>query len=155
MQLFQLKGVMHPKSSEQSSWGTVEDFIRAYEHESEKLGQPLIRCPDGCNTQADIQQWTRSCSAGIQQESFQGHEDAAEVVEQAVEQVSYQRSLSEEVEQVLKLAESCRARMDLKRDKVTMTLHPNEDPWAARVLAWSLCTLSTFSLGLALGLRGW
>eukprot|EP00439_Symbiodinium_sp_Y106_P027209 s695_g3.t1 len=115
---------------------TVEDFLQAYERESTKLGERLIKCSEAAWLAADANEGA-------------GGPASLEFLDAA----GYVRTLSEEIEQALRTASGhtegsqqhgAPTSKDL-RGKLASMQHP-------MVLGWSLCV---FSLGLALGRRGW
>eukprot|EP00440_Ansanella_granifera_P041923 gb/GFBE01045449.1/.p1 GENE.gb/GFBE01045449.1/~~gb/GFBE01045449.1/.p1 ORF type:complete len:147 (+),score=23.10 gb/GFBE01045449.1/:1-441(+) len=145
----QLTGVMHPNAEGLKSCASVEDFLRAYEYESTKRGQPLIRCPD-VPARQETPQMARSWTEEVNEGSSSG----------------FLRTATEELNQVLGCCESVRGarwrsyqeQADMQSADMGLTDQRVESQVSEalqrcpQLVAMSLCT---FSLGLALGLRGW
>eukprot|EP00441_Pelagodinium_beii_P041898 CAMPEP_0197633702 /NCGR_PEP_ID=MMETSP1338-20131121/10008_1 /TAXON_ID=43686 ORGANISM="Pelagodinium beii, Strain RCC1491" /NCGR_SAMPLE_ID=MMETSP1338 /ASSEMBLY_ACC=CAM_ASM_000754 /LENGTH=151 /DNA_ID=CAMNT_0043205423 /DNA_START=74 /DNA_END=526 /DNA_ORIENTATION=+ len=148
-----LTGVMHPSSSSRSSTcASVEDFLREYEMESQKRGQPLIKCYDAVpqNDPAPTQwarSWSEELDCGAQQRTF------TEEIEQVRNYSDKLRDVTVKQELQRQLGLTSGGCGQITSDGSLQTLDKTRDPvdqlsTRPQVLAVSL---SLFSIGLFLG----
>eukprot|EP00933_Yihiella_yeosuensis_P043576 TRINITY_DN38440_c0_g1_i1.p1 TRINITY_DN38440_c0_g1~~TRINITY_DN38440_c0_g1_i1.p1 ORF type:complete len:202 (-),score=25.70 TRINITY_DN38440_c0_g1_i1:232-768(-) len=134
-----LRGVMHPTTSCSNVYRTVEDFLHAYQHETEKLGEKLLHCKQG-------QSW----SSLPQPRSITEEVNHLTQVQSKVNSDIYTEFEEDQVELDSQGAflESQSCDSSLAFD----TLKMNSREFQQSLVCASICT---FSLGLILGMRGW
>eukprot|EP00437_Effrenium_voratum_P041208 CAMPEP_0181484342 /NCGR_PEP_ID=MMETSP1110-20121109/45936_1 /TAXON_ID=174948 /ORGANISM="Symbiodinium sp., Strain CCMP421" /LENGTH=120 /DNA_ID=CAMNT_0023610179 /DNA_START=1 /DNA_END=360 /DNA_ORIENTATION=- len=108
---------------------TVEDFLQAYERESTKLGERLIKCSEAAWLAADANEG----AAGPASLEF-------------LDAVGYVRTLSEEIEQALRTApgptEGSQQRCAAAGAPTSKDLRGKLALQHPMVLGWSLCVFS-------------
>lgn len=137
--MVECRGVMHPSSLDMKSWATVEEFLRAYEAQSLKNGSSLINCP-----KIENQPWSRC----LTDEVLRLLSDCG---------AKWRGEESPDPEELDHLAcdfepcspEGTRPKAERAPQQSPRKVLPDLSP---SVIG---CVLCTFSVGLALGRRGW